>query len=227
MTNRSTNPVILFDYEPESSIAIEYIWHQQRTHGQGNEDIIGDKIPKLREEASPYEILQFLSAFQRVHRTMNWTTGPKLHQKFPVHLSDYHLDVWELLTNEQNATVANFNEQLQEFKAELLLSGTCKDQTDCLWSLKKTGKMQPSQFLLKLKAANRMATRLTDAPEFENGLSELQLRRVFLAAMPRTWQEHFENANLSVHNTTIQEIRTYMDKRSAKNPVVPKNKREN
>ncbi len=120
------------------------------------------------------------------------------------------------------STVANFNEQLQEFKAELLLGYTYKDQIDYLRSLKEIGKMQPSQILLKLKAANRMATQLPDAPEFENRLSELQLKQVFLAAMPTTWQEHFENANLSVHNTTIQEIRIYMDKKSANVPICPK-----
>ncbi len=79
MTNPRTNPVVLFDYEPENPTALEYIRHQFCTHGQHNEDTIEDKIPKLREEASPYEILQFLSAFQRVRRTMSWTTGPKRH----------------------------------------------------------------------------------------------------------------------------------------------------
>ena len=95
---------------------------------------------------------------------------------------------------------------------------------DYLRSLKKPGKMEPSQFLLKLGTANRMATQLPDAPDFEHGFTELQLKRVFLAAMPRAWQENFENANLTVHNTTVQDIRTYMDKQSAKDLFVPRNK---
>ncbi len=71
-----------------------------------------------------------------------------------------------------------------------------------------------------------MVTQLPDTPEFEHGFTDPQLQRVFLAAMLRAWQEHFENANLSVHNTTIQEIRTYMEKQSAKDPFVPKNKQQ-
>ncbi len=157
MANRRSNPVIPFDYEPEKPKAGEFIKHQLRMQAQDNEDIIEDQIPKLSEEASPYEILQFLSIFQRVRRTMNWTTGPKLYQKFPVHLSGYHLDVWELPTNDRTATVANFNDQLQEFKSELLQGYTDEDQMDYLRTLKKPGNMGPSQFLFTPHLCDRGA----------------------------------------------------------------------
>ena len=130
MANRRIKPVIPFEYEPENPTAVEFIKHQLRTRAQDNEETIEERIPKLSEDSSPYDILQFLSVFQRVRRTMNWTTGPKLYQKFAVHLSTYHLDVWELLTEDRNATVANFNEQLQEFKAELLQGYSYEDQMD-------------------------------------------------------------------------------------------------
>ena len=86
---RTTHPVIPFDYEPENPTAVEYIKHQLRVRAQNNEDTVEERIPKLNEDASPGEILQFLTTFQRVRRTMGWTTGPKLYQKFPVHLSAY------------------------------------------------------------------------------------------------------------------------------------------
>ncbi len=135
---------------------------------QGNEDTTEDKIPKLSKEASLHEILQFLNAFQRVRRTMDWTTGPKLVQKFPMHLTGYHLDIWEQVAAGQPAPVDGFNETLQTFKTELLRGYTYEDQMDYLRSLRKTGKMEPSRFLLKLRAANRMATQLPDASEFEH-----------------------------------------------------------
>ena len=46
--------------------------------------------------------------------------------------------------------------------------------------------------------------------------------------MPRSWQNNFENANLSVHNATIKEMRTYFDKQALKDPFIPKdNKNSN
>ena len=88
MAHRKTVPVIPFDYEPDNPTAVEYIKHQLKIRApDGSENTIEDRIQKLREDASPFEILQFLSTFQRVRRTMGWTTGPKLFQKFPMHLT--------------------------------------------------------------------------------------------------------------------------------------------
>ena len=110
MAHRKAMPVIPFDYEPDTTTPVEYVKHQLKVRApDGTEDTIEDRIQKLREDAPPFEILQFLSTFQRVRQTMGWTTGPKLFQKFPMHLFGYqHLDLWELLRNNQNATVNNF-----------------------------------------------------------------------------------------------------------------------
>ena len=167
MANRRKKPVIPFDFEPDYSIPMEYIRHQLRTRTENDEDVVEEKLQRLHEEASPYEILQFFSAFQRVRSSMNWAEGPKLYQKFPLHLNDYHLEIWESLTNQRDRTTDNFNLQLQEFKAELLRGYKYEDQMNYLRSLKKPGKMEPSQFLLKLRATNRMATQLPDALVFE------------------------------------------------------------
>jgi hypothetical protein len=83
---------------------------------------------------------------------------------------------------------------------------------DYLRELNKPDEMEPSQFLLKLRAANKMATQLPNAPAKEPGFTDLQMRRQFLFAMPPSWQNNFENANLTVHNTTLPEIRHYMDR---------------
>ena len=73
MSHRKAVPVIPFDYELDTT-SLEYVKHQFKTRAaDGSEDTIEDRIPKLREDASPFEILQFLSTFQRVRRTMGWT----------------------------------------------------------------------------------------------------------------------------------------------------------
>ncbi len=111
---------------------------------------------------------------------MSWTTGLKLYQKFPMHLTGYHLDMWEQLAAEQAATVDGFNETLQTFKTELLQGYMYEDQMDYLRSLKKPGKMEPSQFLPKLRAANRMATQLPDAPDLNTGSQTCSYEEYFL-----------------------------------------------
>ncbi len=219
MANRRKKPVILFDYEPDHTTPVVYIKHQLCTRNEDDEDLVEDKIPKLNEDASPYEILQFLSTFQRVRKVMGWTSVPKLYQKFPIHLHNYHLDVSELITGDLTHAVAYFNAQLQEFKLELR-GYKYEEQMNNLRSLKKPGKMEPSQFLLMLRLANRIAIQQPDAPEFEQGFLDLQL----LVAMPSSWQDHFKDTNLDVDNTTIEEIRNYLDKQSNKNPFIPKNK---
>ena len=114
MAQRKAVPVIPFDYELDTT-SLEYVKHQLKTRAaDGTEDTIEDRIPKLREDAPPFEILHFLSTFQRVRRTMGWTTGPKLVQKFPMHLTGYHLDTWELHMAGRNATANNFELSMDE-----------------------------------------------------------------------------------------------------------------
>ena len=113
----------------------------------------------------------------------------------------YHLDMWELLRNNQNAAVNNFDRTLTEFECEFLEAYNYEDQMECL---KRPDKMEPSQFLLKLRAANRMAIEFPNVPEDKNGFLDLQL----LAAMPKAWQDNFENASVYIYNSTLQELVT-------------------
>jgi len=78
----------------------------------------------------------------------------KTLSEISLHLSGYHLDVWESVATGWNATVISLNQRLQDFKLELIEGYTYKDQLDYLRTVKKPGKMEPGQFLLKLQAAN-------------------------------------------------------------------------
>ncbi len=57
MANRRKKPVIPFNYEVDYTTPVVYIKHELRTRNEDDEDIVKDKIPKLNEDASPYEIL--------------------------------------------------------------------------------------------------------------------------------------------------------------------------
>ena len=140
-------------------------------------------------------------------------TGQKLYQKFRMHLEGYHLELWETINDGKNRTVDNFCAGLTEFKNELLADYTYEDQMDYLRKVKKPPKLTPSKFLNKLRMHNRLVVQLPDAPA-QPGFSADQIKRQFLAAMPRTWRNKFANANMTLANTTIKS----MDKQHIKDP---------
>ena len=153
-------PVIPFDAHYDES-EIEYIKHE-RVVVENNEerDKIIERVPRLSEEAEPFEILRFLAAFARAREDLAWTTGPKLYQKFRMHLTGYPLELWDTTIFGNNRTVATFNVALNEFKNELLQGYHYEDQLDYLREVKKPGKMTPTKFLLKLKMHNKLVTQL-------------------------------------------------------------------
>jgi hypothetical protein len=149
-TRNKKAAVISFDLDHDDS-KLEFVKHQRTTTDANDvRETTEERVPKLAEDASPYEILRFLSAFNRTKINLSWTTGPKLFQKFPMHLEGYHYDAWELITDGVNPTVALFTTSIEEFKNELLEGYTYEDQMDYLRDLKKPGKLEPSTFLLKL-----------------------------------------------------------------------------
>ena len=229
MTTASRRFVIPLDPDYDESQA-EYMKHRRIVPDATNpaiSDSIEERVPKLSQTAKPFEILRFLSNFSRARRHLQWTTGPILFSKFPLHLDGYHLRVWELTIAGMTKTVAHFEEAMQDFSDKLLEEYNYEDQMDYLRSIKKPPKMSPGEFLMKLRDANEMVAQLPRAPEDDPGFTEDQLARIYLLAMPHAWQNNFENANLSVHTTTLSGIRRYMDMQALKDPYVPKTQRSN
>ena len=113
-------PVIPFDAHYDES-EIEYIKHE-RVVVENNEerDKFIERVPRLSEEAEPFAILRFLAAFARACKDLAWTTGPKLYQKFRMHLTGYPLELWDTTIFGNNRTVPTFNVALNKFKNELL-----------------------------------------------------------------------------------------------------------
>jgi hypothetical protein len=55
------------------------------------------EIPKLSIRASRMEQLYFITEFSRSAKTMRWTIGPILYEKFPMHIQVSDLDTWNIL----------------------------------------------------------------------------------------------------------------------------------
>ena len=108
---------------------------------------------------------------------MQWNTGPKLFQRFIMHLEGVHLTTWEAQIDGVNETVVNFNAQFTDFKRGLLEGYKYLDQMDYLKELKKGKEQIPKEHLRLVRAAETMACMLPDAPNA--GFSEDERKRNF------------------------------------------------
>ena len=118
---------------------IEFIKHQcSECDKNGVTEEIKEKIPKLSDEATPYHILCFFTAFTQVRCHINWTTGPLLYQSFYLHLEGVHLTTWEDIIDGTNKTIQIFNAQYIAFKATLVEGYKYLNQMDYLQQIKKT-----------------------------------------------------------------------------------------
>jgi hypothetical protein len=121
---------------------IEFIIHHLATTIDNVAETVEEGVPKLSNKATPYEILKFLNTFDGVCTNLSWTTGPKLFQKFQLHLKDHHYDLWEPIIVDVTKNISQFNKCLGECKTELLEGYTYEHQMDYLREIKKPSQMQ-------------------------------------------------------------------------------------
>jgi hypothetical protein len=174
------------------------------------------EIPILSIDAGTYEFLTFIREFTRASEILGWTTGPKLCEHFETLLQGYHRQTW---SEEANAvgtqTVQHFAEALTGFKSQLLENEDYDDQMDYIRQSIKPHEMNPGKFLGYLRMQNTM---VQDLPGSTGGFTDIQLRRIFLHAMPAHWQSKFQDANKTSTDTTLNEMRTYFEKQHARDP---------
>ena len=87
------NPVIpLLPSVEEKDFHPEYIKHTRSvTDNNGVSEAVEERVPKIGDETTVRQLLQFLTVFNQARRSLHWTTGPKLFQKFRAHLSGIQL----------------------------------------------------------------------------------------------------------------------------------------
>ena len=132
MVRRRNVPVIPFEPDYDES-KLEHIHHKRSvTDANDVRETISEQVPMLSEDASPHEILKFLTKFHKARTNLQWTTGPKLFQRFPMHLHTDHREIWDTIIADFNETVIHFNDSLSEFKQELLRGYKYEAQMDYL-----------------------------------------------------------------------------------------------
>jgi hypothetical protein len=61
---------------------------------------------------------------------MSWTTGPRLYEKFEVHLQGFYRQIWSNETAGKGQTVATFDDTVLAFKSQLLKDEDYDNQLD-------------------------------------------------------------------------------------------------
>jgi len=125
-----------------------------------------------------------------------------------------------------NQTVANFDAALITFKNNCLAGYSYNDQMDYLRSIRKPKEVSPSEFLSLLRTNLRIATQLPQAPAVPQ-INDDELKRIYVKAMPQSWQDKFEDANMRVADEAIDDIKVYFDTQHNKDPYNPPNNNNN
>ena len=152
------------DYDEST---IQYVKHKLTVavNNAADREEIEQRVPVLPLIATPYQKLMFFEAFDRARRTLRWTTGPRLYQKFEAQLATAHLRKWNTIIAGENQTVANFDAAIVRFKRTLLGSYKYSNQMDYLRErVKKPTNLSPAEFRVLFESAEQMALQLPDAP---------------------------------------------------------------
>ena len=115
------------DYEESS---IHRIKHSQARDIAGVSEKTTVEVPRLSEDAGTYELLMFIREFQRARTIMSWTTGPRLYEKFEMHLLGFHRQIWTDEAAGQPQTVVTFETTISAFKDQLLKNEDYDNQLD-------------------------------------------------------------------------------------------------
>jgi hypothetical protein len=168
------------DYDKDN---VEYIKHRRVEQQDGVTEEIQERVPILQDDSTAFQVLEFFAAFAQCRRHMVWIAGPRLFQRFALHLNGTHLINWQIQIDGVDESPDDFDEQLAAFKISLLEGYKYGDQIDALREMKKTRDQTPSQFLLAFRAAESRAVQLPDAP-IQAGFSHEERKRIFLRQCP-------------------------------------------
>ena len=105
-----------------------------------------------------------MDSFATAQENLEWTTSPKLFEKFPKNISDYSKDIWTEIIDEVTKTVSNFNVDQDDFKDTVLYVHQYEEHMNYLKGLSKPPTMDPRKFLPKLSTKNCLAQQLPNAP---------------------------------------------------------------
>ncbi|KAG7359913.1 hypothetical protein IV203_035011 [Nitzschia inconspicua] len=183
------------------------------------------EVPKLTDDATPMQALNFVREFFSACETMSWTTGAKRFEKVKQVVEGKHKDVLLTYMNaEASRSVDSFQDAMDTILAEFF-EETVDYEDQMLYlrtGLKKPSTISPKEFATLLEMANEYVKLIPGAPDTSAGLTPNELCRVYLNAMPKQWQTNFNNAGKNVYSETLQSMRVYFEAQSVQDPYTPR-----
>jgi hypothetical protein len=158
------------------------------------------------------ELLCFLQEFNRASTIMRWSTGPVIFEKNSMHPQGTDLDIWLSTAKPFTKTFANFHLCVYHLKQTKFLDNSYNGHLYFLRAIRLPKDFDPSCFSALLAFHNLLLSELSGAPSTasEAQLSSLELKRIYLLAMPYAWQEKFSVACKTTSNSTILDMQDYM-----------------
>ena len=211
--------IIPFIIDHKKEKFTEFIKYSRRTtDDDGVTDSIEENVPKLPENASPYQVLKFCAQFQEARNNLSWTTGIRLFTIFPKHLRGVHLSVWEIEVANVNRTIQNFDARVQRWKRLILTGYHYENQLGYLRTVSKPASMSPNEFWLNYRAAVQLCLQLPDAPDDATGFTETEFKINYVNAMPAIFKQKFTDSTYDVYSSPLSSIRNYFDNLAAAYP---------
>ena len=132
-------------------------------------------IPKLPEDPTPYQILDFFRVFQDACDILEWTTGALRFSKIRQHFQGLHKDTWDdaLTAIGTSRSLDAFHHARDVFLAQTFEETRDYDiQMDFLRTIKKPSEMQVKPFLQYLRIAIKQVKMIPGAPRTNAGLAD-------------------------------------------------------
>ena len=117
------------------------------------------QLPLIGPSCSKFQLIYCVAKFQHAPNTLQWTTGPKLFNKWKQILEDaYNVQIWDQYYASNNFTesVANFWELIQLFISLKFANNmdTYNNHKDYLLAQKKAREMSVHEYILLLQYHN-------------------------------------------------------------------------
>lgn len=162
---------------------------------------------------SAKELLYFLHEFTSAKSKLGYNSYQKLESGLEQLLQSTALSAWNTIkgTVEPNVnTIHTFNLRIEALKRIYIPEpAAIENQKAHLQRAKKNDRLTVPLFLDRLRQLNLLL------PQFPNGSSEdsftpEKLKRIFYFAMPLRWRTNFINSGQSLHESSLEVIKTYM-----------------
>ena len=177
------------------------------------------KIPLIGPSCTKFQLIYCVTKFWHASNTLQWTTGPKLFNKWKQILEDaYDVEFWDqhFTSNGFTETVDNFWDLIRIFIFLKFANNTdtYNNHKDYLLAQKKTREMSVGDFESLLRYYNHSVLPILPGAPADRDDAVLSIREfnaLFYKAMPGTWRDKFEDFEI-LNTNNIVEIKTFMER---------------